>query len=562
MFDKKLKRFLFCVFFSVLAFFLYAEDELQELENLENASETQNENKTEECSSVLDCCNEIIIIEASVQHDLNPQTTSYTVDTAILSGLYEGLVSNNPKTLEPEFAIANDYKISRDKKRWTFTIRENACFSNGEKITAESVKKSFLMLLSNPNAPYASLIDIIRGAEAYRNGTGKVEDVGIVVNSENKITFVLNTPANYFLSVLCHTSFSIVHEDKNVYSGPFILALNKNGVIDLLKNENYWDKNNVKLEKITFLQSDDEELNTQLFNTGEVQWITSGIVNMNKIINKQALQLSAQFGSAYMFFKLQESEPFYDEDAELSLLVSDEKVWNKKEFRNALLEAFPWDIIRKNFTVPATTLVYPLPGYPQVNGFSYTDEVEAVHMMKEARQKYDIMEDEVIPLVFEVSSGFFTPEQKDAMINAFKPLKVDLQIKEINPMLYLRQVASSEADLFLYNWIGDFADPLAFLELFRGNSTLNDSKWHNDDFDKLIDEAARVSADKRYALLAQAEEILLDEGVVIPLYHSVSMNVINLKEIGGWAANAFDYHPLKYLYKNHIEIELPNVVKK
>ena len=92
--------------------------------------------------------------------------------------------------------------------------------------------------------------------------------------------------------------------------------------------------------------------------------------------------------------------------------------------------------------------------------------------------------------------------------------------------------------------------------------TLNDSKWHNDDFDKLIDEAARVSADKRYALLAQAEEILLDEGVVIPLYHSVSMNVINLKEIGGWAANAFDYHPLKYLYKNHIEIELPNVVKK
>ena len=60
-----------------------------------------------------------------------------------------------------------------------------------------------------------------------------MEDVGIVVNSENKITFVLNTPANYFLSVLCHTSFSIVHEDKNVYSGTFILALNKNRVIDL-----------------------------------------------------------------------------------------------------------------------------------------------------------------------------------------------------------------------------------------------------------------------------------------------------------------------------------------
>ena len=68
------------------------------------------------------------------------------------------------------------------------------------------------------------------------------------------------------------------------------------------------------------------------------------------------------------------------------------------------------------------------------------------------------------------------------MKNALLPLNVDLQIVEIHPAKYLRSVASSEADLFLYSWTGDFADPLAFLELFRGNSTLNDSNWKNEEF--------------------------------------------------------------------------------
>ncbi|MBO5116754.1 MAG: peptide ABC transporter substrate-binding protein [Treponema sp.] len=551
------------VFFLLFCSLVFADDfspNLEELEELEKLGDAQELLQSQNVSN-FDLYKDIVIVESVVPHDLNPQTTAYSVDSAILSGLYEGLVSNNPKTLEPEFAIAVSYKISRDKKRWTFILRDDAYFSNGEKITADAVRKSFLMLLANPNAPYASLIDIVRGAENYRKGIGKSEDVGIVVNAENKITFVLNSPANYFLSVLCHTAFSIVHEDSTVFSGPFILASNEYGVIELLKNENYWDKNNVKLEKITFLQSDDKELNTQLFNTGDVHWISAGNVDTNKIINKKALQFSGQFGTTYMFFKLQENEDFFEEDSEISLVVSDEKVWNKKEFRNAVLEAFPWDEIRKNVSIPATTFVYPLAGYPPVNGFSYTDEVEAVNMMNEARRNNDIGEEEIIPLVFEVSTGFFSENQKQIMKNALLPLNVDLQIVEIHPAKYLRSVASSEADLFLYSWTGDFADPLAFLELFRGNSTLNDSNWKNEEFDRLIEEAAIASVENRFSILAKAEEILLDEGMIIPLQHPLSLNVINLKEIGGWAVNAFDFHPLKYLYRNHIEIELPNVVK-
>ena len=73
--------------FSVFAFSLYAEDEVLELET----SELSQVSKNDVCNSVFECCNEIVIIESSTQHDLNPQTTAYTSDTTILSGLYEGL---------------------------------------------------------------------------------------------------------------------------------------------------------------------------------------------------------------------------------------------------------------------------------------------------------------------------------------------------------------------------------------------------------------------------------------------------------------------------------------
>jgi oligopeptide transport system substrate-binding protein len=116
------------------------------------------------------------------------------------------------------------------------------------------------------------------------------------------------------------------------------------------------------------------------------------------------------------------------------------------------------------------------------------------------------------------------------------------------------------ADLFSYTWIGDFADPLAFLELFRSNSTLNVTNWKNSEFDKLLDEAALYSDENHSKILAQAEQLLLNQGLIIPIQHPVSLNIIDLNSIGGWSVNSFDIHPLKYLFKKEQKINLPNVV--
>lgn len=488
------------------------------------------------------------IIESETQHELNPQLTSYSSDAQLLSGLFEGLFSYNPITLEPQYALATDYKISRDKKRWTISLRNDACFSNGEKITAQTVKDSWLNLLATKDAPYASLLDIIRGANEFRTGNGKSSDVGVYVKDEYTLSIYLVKPANYLPKVLCHSAFSVIHANPTVYSGAFVLEDIKEKTYILKKNPYYWDKKNVQLEEINFMQSNDQEMNTYLYNTGAVDWVL-GSIDTYKVLNQSAIQISGEFATSFYFFKNSNKKP-----------SKTPSVWDNAEFRNVVLEAFPWDVIRMGAIVPATTFVYPLVGYPQIEGFSYTDTIEAELKMKDARKKFNISEDEIIPLTFAISTYTISEESLKKIEEALLPLGIKLETVKYAPNEYFASVKNSEADLFAYTWIGDFADPLAFLELFRGNSTLNDSGWQNDIFDSLLEEAASASEQERLEILGNAEKILLDSAMVIPTYHPVVLNVIDPAEVGGWSTNSFDIHPLKYLYKKVVKSKLPNIV--
>ena len=484
------------------------------------------------------------IIESVHEHDLNPQTTSFASDAQLLTGLYEGLFTYDPVSLSPVYAIAVDYRISRDKKRWTFKINPNACFSNGEKIKASDVRDSWLCLLSTPNAPYASLLDVIVGAEAYRTGKGSASDVGIYANTDDSLSIHLVKPANYLPKVLCHPAFSVVHRNPTVYSGPFYLDdMMAGAVYQLKKNNYYWDKDNVALDEILFFQSDDEYENAYYFNTGIADWVTANI-DTATLLDKNAFSFNAEFATSYYFFK------------------EDDSVWGKPEFRTALFEAIPWDELRKDYYVQAQTFVYPLIGYPDIDGFSYTDSQEAKNLMDAAREKYGIPADKKLTLLFEMPENSVSSERLAILSDAWAPLGVELQVRIKKSYEYYGYVRDSNANLFIYTWIGDFADPLAFLELFRGDSTLNDSGWKNDEFDRLLNEAAEATEEERYRLLGEAERILLDSCMVIPVHHPVITNVIDKSTAGGWTENAFDIHPLKYLYKKPGTTTVPNVVMK
>lgn len=521
-----------------------SEPELpDEVQPQEQAPEIGNQ-KNEEQDVNPDLQQNFTIIDTVHAYDLDPHTASYNSEAEILTGLYEGLFSYDPSTLEPLYALATSYRISRDKLRWTFTLRSGAEFSDGTPITAGDVCESWLDLLAEQNASYASLLDVIKGAREYRTGQGKREDVDIRAENDTTLSIRLVSPASYLPRILCHSAFAVCKKDLSIFSGPFYIAERTDGKLILKKNDNYWDAANTHLKQITILQSDKTDENAFNFNTGDADWI-SGSADVQKLLNRNVIQLNAEFATEYLFFK-------YRKDG----------VWNNSDFRTALLEAVPWDKLREKAFVKATTFVYPLSGYPQIEGYDYTDENEALSLMKDAREKAGIPEDKKIPLVFAIPDTDYMKEKAKLLIDAWTPLGIDVQIQKTPIDRYLSSIPSWDADLFSYTWIGDFADPLAFLELFQSNSTLNVSGWKNSAYDTFLSDAALYTDDTRTKLLGKAEQLLLDNAMVIPISHPVSLNIINLEATGGWTANAFDIHPLKYLYKKQEKHTIPNLVMR
>ncbi len=487
---------------------------------------------------------ELVITMSKHDWELNPHYATYSTEAQILDSLYEGLFSYDPKTLEPLPALASSYKISRDKKRWTFTLRENACFSNGEQITAYTVRNAWINLLKTPSAPYASLLDCIKGASDLRSGKGSEDDFGVTARDNKTLVVNLTSPTAHLSRILCHHAFSACTDKEGVYSGAFILDEKTSDKIVLLKNEKYWDKDNVKLQKITISLSDNIEDNTWDYNMGKTDWI-SGMVNTSSVINKSAVRLSAIFGTEYLFFNCKN------------------KPWDKAEFRNALMAAVPWSELRKDAFVKATTFVYPLAAYPSPEGLTDTSVEDAVEMMEEAKKSAGIPKNEKLSITIGISNASERQKaQCEILRQAWEVLGVEVKIQTTSDDRYIDSIADWNADIFSYSWIGDFADPLAFLELFREGSSLNQTKWKNEDFSNILNQASLTTeTEEHYKLLSKAEQILLDDGVVMPISHSASLHALNLQEIGGWYVNALDIHPYKYLYhKEKTTLTAPNVI--
>lgn len=514
---KKIKKYLSVLLLSFAAVFVFAQE-------ADDPSETREYGKRN-----------FVYIDSEMDYDLNPQTSSFANESQIFTALYEGLFSYNPVNLSADKALCRDVKISRDKKRWTFTLVDNGTFSDGEKITAQTVRDSWLRLLSNKDAPFASLLDCIVGAESYRKGKGSAEDVRISVRDDTTLVVHLTEPTEHLALLLCHSAFSVVSSMDNVYSGPFVLKSYENKTLEMVKNENYRDARRIYLPGITVIQSNDPDENAHMFNSGKVDWVSSS-VNFDKIIDPDSIYSCIEFGTTYLFFK------------------SSSKKWNTTEIRGALMEAIPYDKLRQGYACPATTLVYPLNGYPSVTGFSDYDLESAKEMMAEARKKAGIAEDEIITVTFAIEDNEHMKNWARILKAAWEPLGVKLVAQARKSSAYNAAIPKWKADLFIYSWIGDFADPLAFLELFKGNSTLNVANYSNAVYDDLIHQAlSSSSAQEHYNLLGKAEQVLMDDFVVVPIAHPVAADVVDTAGIGGWYPNAMNIHPLKYVYMKENE---------
>ena len=469
---------------------------------------------------------------------------SYLASEAqLFTALYEGLFSYHPFTMEPVPAVAENWELSEDKKQWTFTIRRNAKYWNGDSITAEDFRAAWISLLApGRNSPYSSLFDVIEGAREYRTGLEKnPAKVGVSVQGENTLIVKLSSPASFFPAMLCHHSFSPIHPSmlnrKNwspsnaaaweppVSNGPFRITAMDADAITLLKSEPYWDARQVALNKITIKYTESGDEAASLWNSGEARWI-SGDVNLDALTDRSGIQVNAMFATHYYFIR------------------SAEKPWNDHRVRRALSLVLPWDEIRRGHFLPAKTLIYPLPGYPAIEGLAAAKTDEAARLLAEAGFPGGAGLPELVMRL--------TPSQEAArigslMANAWKKhLGVPVRVEVVPYHQYFQALKNGGYGVGFSTWIGDFADPYTFLQMWRRDSNLNDAHYNDDEYEKLLERSMLEEGDTRWATLAEAEKLLLERGSVLPISYSPAINVVDTSEIEGWFPNALDIHPFKY----------------
>jgi peptide/nickel transport system substrate-binding protein/oligopeptide transport system substrate-binding protein len=485
---------------------------------------------------------ELTVVFSKHNIEFDTRKSYFASEAQIFTGIYEGLFSYHPLTLEPVLAAAQRWELSEDKKQWTFTIRQNARFWNGDPVRAEDFRAAWISLLEpERGSPYSSLFDIIEGARDFRNGIEKdPANVGIIASDEKTLIVRLNSPASFFPAMLCHHSFAPIHHsmiDKNDWSketiisnGPFRIESKDEDKIVLIRNNHYWDRRRVELNRIIikFTESADEA--SALWNSGEARWI-AGDVNIEMLTDHSGIQVNVMFATHYYFIR------------------SAEKPWNDYRLRRAMALVLPWEEIRGGFFLPAETLIFPIAGYPKVEGITEADYEEAERLMNEAGLSGGVGVPELVIRI--------TPSREAARIAAImattwrEKLGLNPRVEVIPFDRYFQSLKEDDFIIGSSTWIGDFADPYTFLQMWRRDSNLNDARYNDPDFEYLIERSMFEEGYVRLATLAQAEKLLLDRGTVLPIAYSPAVNIVDTNELSGWFPNALDIHPFKYLaFKN------------
>ncbi|MFW6228824.1 MAG: ABC transporter substrate-binding protein, partial [Alkalispirochaeta sp.] len=228
-------------------------------------------------------------------------------------------------------------------------------------------------------------------------------------------------------------------------------------------------------------------------------------------------------------------------------LRADVEPFSDDRVRRALALLLPWEEIRSPdiHLSPATTLVPPIPYYPEIDGITEQRIDEALALLDEAGYTRGVR----IPgISVHIPQGEETMRVAEIMQESWEEhLEVSVDIQVTPYPAYFDALGESDFTVGTVSWIGDFADPLTFLQMWISDSNVNDAGFTNLRYDRLIDDSMVERGKTRYEILGRAEELLLQTGTVLPVSHSPSINLIDLKAVDGWFPNPLDVHPLKYL---------------
>ena len=488
--------------------------------------------------------------------DLDPHRVTGVTEHNIISALLEGLVSEDPHDLSPRPGVAERWTVSADGRVYTFRLRPDARWSNGDPVRATDFAYAFKRMLSpRRGAPYAYMLFCLDKAEAYnKEEITNFADVGVHVQDDHTLILTLTTPVAYFLSLLNHYSWFPVHPPtidafggidaigshwthagNFVGNGAFTLEHWKpNDVIAVRKSATYWDHEIVTLNEIHFHPIGDPNIEERSFRVGQLH--VTGTIPMDRIQHyrdkaPELLRLDSYLGCYYYHFNVTRSP------------------LDNVTLRRALAMAVDRESIVKYVTKAGEEPAYHFTP-PETAGYSATARLpfnlaRARELLAEAGYP-EGRGLRKIQLLFNTSDAHARIAQVIQQMWE-KGLGVEIELVNMEWKVYLDHTQEKKYDIARAGWISDYEDPNSFLDMWVTDGGNNRSGWSNAEYDALIAKARGVlDTAARYNIFQKAEEILLREAPILPIYFYKSKSLIQ-PSVQGWHPTILDHHPYKYI---------------
>lgn len=469
-----------------------------------------------------------------------------------LNNLMEGLTRLDEDS-EVIPGAAEDWDISDDQLTYTFTIREDANWSNGDPVTAEDFEYAWKYMLDPENKSEAAfLAHLIEGGEAYNSGEGSADDVAVTAKDEKTLEVELIAPTGFFLNLLTNPAFfPINHEvaeetpkwhaeaDTFVANGPFKLdTWEHDKEMVFSKNEEYWDSDAVTLDKVHFDMINDDNTQYQMYKSGELDLAYIPSELSDELIDGDDVYIGEEGGLEFFRFNVEE-EPFQNKKI-------------RQAFAYAVDREDITEFVVKNKVEPAYGFVSPGfidpdgKDFREVNGDLVTfDADKAKDLLEEGMEEegYDELPDIVLSYNTSDTNKAVAETMQD-MLKENLDVEVTLENQEWNVF------AEAQKDLELQfsrsSFLNDYYDPVNFLESFISDSYMNRTGWESEEYDALIKKGkSETDENKRWEAMYEAEKMLADEMIVMPIryYNNVALEADG---VTGILRHPVGYFDLKY----------------
>lgn len=457
---------------------------------------------------------------------LHPANAQGTHESWILEHTFEGLTK---KTEEGKIVpgSAESWEISEDGLTWTFKLKDGLKWSNGDPLTANDFEYAWKYALKPETAAdYAYQLYYLKGGEAYNSKKGKEEDVGVKATDEHTLVVTLEQPTPYFLDLTSFYTFYPINkkvQEENpkwaldakthVSNGPFKLTEWKHKEsLKIEKNENYYDKDKIKLDAVNFALIEDENTAWQMYQSGELDLayplpvdIQGQMVNSDDKEFKMGKELAVYY---------------YNFNTEV-------KPFNNAKVRKALSMAIERQKITENVAQggqkPAFGVVPP--GIPDASGdfqentgnLFKEDVAEAKKLLKEGLAEEGMKE---LP---EFSILYNTLDSHKKIAEAVQGmwrdnLGVEVTLENAEFQVKLDREKAGDFEISRAGWVGDYVDPMTFM-LWETDGAYNDAGWSNKEYDNLLKEAkSTMDPKERMDALHKAEKVMIDEMPILPVY--------------------------------------------